>query len=293
MIKHKITLTILSPVICSPRMQGELYNEIDYKKISGDAREKHYEIIYPFYSYDDRYHQRDQAYSKAQAYYLPGSSWKGALQLEETAMQKNQAKKVGAYFICKDIKIEHDQIDLKPLSKYQYLYHREGENKKPKLEEFFPKIGVEMLKSGTQLDGEIIVKGMEANWNLICENINKIAKIKLKRTIEEIERIKVNYETKLQPPSGKESINNDKQALEELFDVRKNLEKINRQIELAEKESRCKAYIFLGGFKGLFHSLSHEIEREKLGSTAFFVDKETKLLYGLVSIEILSLNTDR
>lgn len=101
-------------------MQAALYNEIDYQK--NDST--NYEMVYPFYSFDDRYNRADKAFVKAESYCVPASSWKGALQLErtvetmETEIDESEKKNsnIGKHFFCKDIMVKSDQIELRNLS---------------------------------------------------------------------------------------------------------------------------------------------------------------------------------
>lgn len=271
-------------------MQAALYNEIDYQK--NDST--NYEMVYPFYSFDDRYNRADKAFVKAENYCVPASSWKGALQLErtvetmETEIDESEKKNsnIGKHFFCKDIMVKSDQIELRNLQKYQYLYQKEKGTKEPKLEVFFPRVGVEMLKANANLVGEILVKGLEVNWQKTCQNLNELARIKLSNNIEEIDRIEKTYIKKEKDAVAKKLERNYKEKLKELLEVRENLKKIESGIGNLNVSGSSKAYIFLGGFKGLLHSLSREVKYDKFDSTSFFIDKGTKMLYGLVIIEI-------
>lgn len=300
MKKYKLTLSTISPIILSPRMQGAMYNEIDYKK---DETESNYEIIYPFYSYDNRYNQINKKYCKAKDYYIPASSLKGALQLEkiikmtediaeesvETEFNREEKRimNIGKYFICRDIMVDSDYIELRNLQKYQYLYQNKEGKKEPKLENFFPKVGVEMLKNSIELSGEIIVKELEIDWQKSLSSLNKITKIKLNNSIEEINRLEKIYEEKQKEILEK----NYKKGLENLLKVREKLKEIKCEVD--KIPSAClKAYIFLGGFKGLLHSLSDKVEKPEVNSTSFFIDSKSNFLYGLATVKIEEENVN-
>lgn len=162
---------------------------------------------------DYRHDQPYKEYSKANSYYIPASSLKGAFLLDKTVEifehsknklsintqvgnSENEGKKTnfGKYFSFKDIKVQLDQIALNHLSKYQYLYQEEEGTKEPTLDPFFPKVGVERLKRGSILNGELIVKEIEVDWKKTCQNLNLIASIKIQNNIDKISYIKEIYE---------------------------------------------------------------------------------------------------
>lgn len=124
------------------------------------------------------------------------------------------------------------------------------------------------------------------NWQKTCQNLNELARIKLSNNIEEIDRIEKTYIKKEKDAVAKKLERNYKEKLKELLEVRENLKKIESGIGNLNVSGSSKAYIFLGGFKGLLHSLSREVKYDKFDSTSFFIDKGTKMLYGLVIIEI-------
>lgn len=291
MQKYEIKLKAISSIILSPRMQGALYSEIDYKS------NQDYKIIYPFYSSDHRHDQPHKEYDKANTYYIPASSLKGAFLLDKTVKVvehiqveglENEGKKnnLGKYFSFKDIKVQPDQITLDHLSKYQYLYQEEEGTKEPTLGPFFPKVGVERLKSGSILNGELIVKEIEVDWKKTCQNLNLIANIKIQNNIDKISYIKEIYEKKSKEAVVKKLERNYMDGLKELLSVRINLEKMKEEIERFNRNEMPQALIFLGGFKGLAHSLSHKISQDMLDRTSFFIDEESDSLHGLVKIEI-------
>lgn len=283
MKKYVFTLKTISPVILSPRMQGALYNEIDYKK---DDSTK-FEIIYPFYSFDNRYNKSGETYREASSYYIPASSFKGALQLKDTVELASNEKpeNVGKYFICSDITVPSNLIQVKSLKKYQYLYQESG-SKEPKLEAFFPKVGVEMLKREVTLTGEIMVKEIEVDWGKICRKLNGLAIRKFKNNIEEIDKLEEKYNKKAKEAAEQKLERNYQEKLQKLFELREELKK--KVTEIEEMEAKSKAYIFLGGFKGLLQSISDKNPEEEFNGTSFFIDEEedSKLLYGLTILEI-------
>lgn len=299
MQKYEIKLEAISSIILSPRMQGALYSEIDYKS------NQDYKIIYPFYSFDYRYDQPHKEYGKANTYYIPASSLKGAFLLDKTVeifehsksklginiqveSSENEGKKTnfGKYFSFKDIKVQPDQITLDHLSKYQYLYQEEEGTKEPTLGPFFPKVGVERLKSGSILNGELIVKEIEVDWKKTCQNLNLIANIKIQNNIDKINYIKEIYEKKSKEAVVKKLERNYMDGLKKLLSVMVKLEKMKEEIERFNKNEMPQALIFLGGFKGLAHSLSHKISQDMLDGTSFFIDKERDFLHGLAMIEL-------
>ena len=67
----KLEFTTVSPVILSPRMQKALYKGVDFKEVERDIKNQKIEkvnninIVYPFYSYEDRDLLSEKSFSYA------------------------------------------------------------------------------------------------------------------------------------------------------------------------------------------------------------------------------------
>ena len=81
----KLKITTISSLILSPRMEKALYKGVDYKNIKENIKNSNIvnidniNIIYPFYSYEERNLLPENEFLYAQEYYIPASSLKGAL----------------------------------------------------------------------------------------------------------------------------------------------------------------------------------------------------------------------
>lgn len=322
--KVKFKLRSISPVILSPRMQGALYRGVDFcidiennkgatkqqyteEKINdlkegGDRfcekeLEKH-NIIYPFYSHSNRYNQGVGS-SYVGDYYIPGSSLKGAL-----TSKVNREKLDGGVLMCTDIQVKACQIGIFSLNKVQYLYPKTAQNSReeeqqeqekiPKLEEFFPNIGVEHLKSGQELTGEMAVDDSKILLNDLCKDLNKLMILKIQNYKNEVDRITKPRSEENRAPFKKlasdsrfkinvsKSNKDNIEVLEHLVEELNHLEK--RVDEYSTTHSR-KAVLFLGGYKGLLGSISENLENKEEFQSAFYIDKATRLPFGIVQIE--------
>lgn len=293
-----ITLRTLSPVILSSRMQGALYRDVDF---FGEAFER-YNMVYPFYSFDDRYN-REGEFQFSHSYYIPASSLKGAL-----TSQKNRKKLKGNYLFCRDIEVESKQIEVDSLTKFQYLYFNREEReenvrqgqKQPKLMNFFPKIGVERLKSAEKLIGTILIDDSQISIEELCKNLNTVMDCKIRNYQDEIEKIAKSWEeennvaAKLNVANGirinsLKKTNSNKNSIQELEKLKAELDELEKRLESFKKNSnnkKKKAIIFLGGYKGLLGSLTKKLntKREEFHS-AFYIDPLTNLPLGVVEIE--------
>lgn len=63
-------------------------------------------------------------------------------------------------------------------------------------------------------------------------------------------------------------------GLKKLLSVMVKLEKMKEEIERFNKNEMPQALIFLGGFKGMAHSLSHKISQDMLDGTSFLLIKK-------------------
>ena len=287
----KLEFTTVSPVILSPRMQKALYKDVDFKEVERDIKNQKIEkvnninIVYPFYSYEDRDLLSEKSFSYANKYYIPASSLKGPLLIDKTAKDENILRRK---ILFRDINIESRYIELNNLYKFQYLYQeveRENNNrqggagdkqnlvyKSPKLEPFFPGVAIEMMGIGKKFKGEVLLSSEELE-ELLKEELNKSVsgtKKKLKNYICEIEqRI--------------ESINSwvkDRKLKKD--DYLSELECIEKNINSLAKGERT--ILFLGGYKGILGSLSTPLDKNKKVKNGFYIDKDSMLPYGLVEI---------
>lgn len=274
----------ISSVILSQRAESALYEGIDFK-----ATEDKIKIIYPFYSYEYRNFNAKNTFKFAEKYYIPASSLKGAL-LSEEANTENKIfnEEIRKKILIEDIELNKSQIQLNNIFKFQYLYQQckefEKENnnsknkfkyKAPKLENFFPTLRIEMLKSNENFEGNISLKISEEEFYNKLKNVFITTKKKLKRYINEIDS-KI-----LEINSWKKYNNEDSNAFDEAI---KKLEIIKKSIN-DEKDSD-KNMIFLGGYKGILGSISKDISSHKniKIQNGFYIDTETNLPYGLIEV---------
>lgn len=322
--KVKFKLRSISPVILSPRMQGALYKSVDFcietennkeatkqqhteEKIN-DLKEggdrfcekelEKYNIIYPFYSHSDRYN-RGVGFPYVGDYYIPGSSLKGAL-----TSKVNREKLDGGVLTCTDIRVKACQIGIFSLNKVQYLYpkkaqnsregEQQGQEKIPKLEEFFPNIGVEHLKSGQELTGEMAVDDLKILLDELCNDLNKLMRLKIQNYKNEMDRI-----TKLRSEENQACFKklksdsrfkisfskSNKDNIEVLEHLVEELNSLEKRIDEYSTTHNKKAVLFLGGYKGLLGSISENLENKEEFRSAFYIDKATNLPFGIVEIE--------
>lgn len=129
----KLKFTAISPVILSPRMEKALYKGVDFKGIKKDMENSKIEnvgtikIIYPFYSYESRDLLFEKCFSYAKEYYIPASSLKGALLGSKKNRDENSFR---SKILFQDIKISKENIELKNLYKFQYLYQNDKKKNK-------------------------------------------------------------------------------------------------------------------------------------------------------------------
>ena len=264
----KLKFKTISPVILSPRMEKALYKGVDFKEIimkdTKIEKVENINIVYPFYSYDDRDLLSESNFSYSNEYYIPASSLKGALLGSKKDEEENSFR---SKLLFHDVKIR--DIKLKNLYKFQYLYEKKYNNEKnkiPKYTVFFPGVAIEMLESKKEFESEILMKSSEITEEIFMKKLNEVfASTKkkldnyLKETKERIEYTQACVKEKL-----KEVENNIKQ-----LDSNKNM-------------------IFLGGYKGILGSLSQsdlsQQNKEPRITNGFYIDEETLLPYGLVEV---------
>ena len=185
----KLKFQTISPVILSPRMEKALYKNVDFKGISEDdmvnletEKKEKINIIYPFYSYEDRNLLYEKDFSYAKEYYIPASSLKGAL-LGNKKEEKEDT--VRSTILFKDVRIDASYIRLRNLYKFQYLYQgtkEKADNKKqesvyktPKFTPFFTGIAIEMLERNTNFVSEILFKSPEISEEFFINRLEKSA----------------------------------------------------------------------------------------------------------------------
>lgn len=257
MEKLAYKLKTLSSLIVSPRANVAFYGELDeftldkIKENSLDdgkgnkitlAKDK-LKVIYPFYQYGEYVaYAPDNA-----AYYLPGSSVKGALL---------QGDSVTGSFMADDVLISNEHIVLRNLYKAQYLKNEE----QACFAVFFENVGVEMIKADVELKGEFYLSGKTAAKTLL-EAANESTKVKIQQMLGYIGRLKTRG-------YSKEVLCNFNELSGRLSDLLK-----------------TNDTFLLGGYKGLLHTMKLEsFPIENAG--AVFFDPETMLPHGLVKIEL-------
>ena len=271
MIEVEYKITIKSSLIISPRSDRAFYRDLDNsieEKCIKDINNKclNYDklkIIYPFY----RYGIYDSYSPEKAEYYIPGTSVKGAL-TNPNAKRTNKDIKL----MVDDIKINNDMIVLRNLYKIQYI---NDPNKKTVLKPFFDNVGVEMVKGNQDkgtLTGKLYTDSMETVEYLL-ENANFVTKEKIERMINYLNRI----------------INNKKQKIDRVNDIKK--VKDNLSILIKNELDKSKNLLFLGGYKGLINSI-YLNEDEEINS-AVFIDCDTMLPHGLVSINLSTENNEQ
>lgn len=244
-------MRLLSSLIVSPRAGKALYKGIDEFCISPEAEvfnpktdEKHeVKVVYPFYQYGE-YGKYDPEHAN---YYLPGSSIKGALQQKE--------KELGL-FMTDDVMVPNEGIVLRTLCKAQHTGVEEKE--KAELKVFFDNVGIEMIKEGTNLEGELYLED-SIEFADILAYANKDTTDKMNQMCKYIQSLLMrDYENE---------------------ELKISLNALESKLSIVKKASDV---ILLGGYKGLLHSilLGHD---EGL-SGGLFIDFKTMLPHGIVKI---------
>lgn len=268
MQKYKFKLRTISKVILSGRESNALYKGIDYNNEHGDCN-----IIYPFYSYEDRMLRNDEKYDLAKSYYLPGSSFKGALL--QSIDDKDFRRQIKTY----DTQIERESIKRITLKKMQYIYPKNDiiidENvKTPTFNSFMPSVGIESLKENTDLEVCIATTIERKGLDNIIKNTDEITREKLKRYMAILEdRLKYIKEIDAVKKEDHCNLNILKSEVEEVY------------LKIKNVCSYKDRLMFIGGYKGLNNSLE-KVAADTI-QTGLFIDGCTKLPYGLVSVSIM------
>ena len=277
----KLHFKTISAVILSPRTQKALYKGVDFKEDEEDVKIEELDninIVYPFYSYENRELLSEQDFSYAKEYYIPASSLKGSLLGQKKGEEENTFR---SKILFQDIRISKSYIRLRNLYKFQYLYqetqednaNKGNEKKKPKFAPFFPNIAIEMIESGKEFEGEVLLKIPDLSDEFFRSKLDEsvcVTRKKLENYIKEIEK-RIGDISSWQVKA--------EDCLDELKGVKASIQ------QQLEGNKKC---IFLGGYKGLLGSLSQlEIKDEghKI-QNGFYIDKDTLLPYGLVEVEI-------
>lgn len=287
----KLKFTAISPVILSPRMEKALYKDVDFKEIKKNTVNPkienvgNIEIIYPFYSYERRDLLCENYFSHAKEYYIPASSLKGTLL---SGIKKEDENSFRSSILFQDIKISKENIELKNLYKFQYLYQNDKKKNKdnkqkndyktPKFSSFFPSIAIEMIESGKNFEGEILLKS-GVSEELFKKKLDKsfdITKKKINNYIKEVEERIKNINSWIEDGKLERQVE-DSEGNENYIEKLKSIQKRIKEIQ------NRKNIIFLGGYKGILGSLS-EINNTQKIRNGFYIDRETMLPYGLVEV---------
>lgn len=289
-------MTTISPLILSPRTEKALYKGVDFKNIKEDIKNSNIvnvdkiNIIYPFYSYEERDLLPENEFLYAQEYYIPASSLKGAL-LSGTKNEDDNSFRTKILF--QDIKISKENIELKNLYKFQYLYQNDKKKNKnnkektvykaPKFESFFPSLAIEMIGGGKKFETEVLFRcEISVDFKNKLEDSFESTKNKLNNYMEEVEKRITNIESWIKERKVENQVEKSKDNenyLEKLKKIKYNIQKLLQQIQ------NKKNIVFLGGYKGILGSLS-QLDQNHNVQNGFYIDKETMLPYGLLEVNV-------
>ena len=242
-------LTTCSGLIVSPRSALAFYRDLDefsLEKVEDSEylAKSRLKVIYPFYQYGIY-----TAYNpEGAAYYLPGSSVKGAL---------CRGTSVEGGLMSDDILIPGSYIVLRNIYKVQYL----EENTQACFAPFFDNVGVEMVRADSPLQGQLILPDRNSA-NALITAANKSAKIKIGQMLE--------YLSELAKREYKEEMT----------------KKLHTIIENLSPYLENDHIILLGGYKGLLHSMEIK-DPSAVTNSGVFIDPEKDLPYGLAEIEFI------
>ena len=292
----KLRFTTISSVILSPRMDKALYKGVDFKEIETNIGKQdpkkmdNINIVYPFYSYEDRDLLSEKSFSYAKEYHIPASSLKGALLVGKRGENEDVLR---SKILLKDINIGKEDVELKNLYKFQYLYQEaKGENnngeaqpndkqnltyKTPKFEPFFPGVAIEMIGIEKKFESEILLKAdiSEELLDNKLEESYSITKRKLDNYIDEIKQRVENINSWIKDGKLKKA--------EEKEDYVNSLKCIENNIESLIKDG--EKILFLGGYKGILGSLTNKVDENQKVKNGFYIDEESMLPYGLVEVK--------
>ncbi len=294
----KLKFKTISPIILSSRTEKALYKGIDFKEVNKGIRNLKVKnidsinIVYPFYSYEDRDLLIEDCLLYAKEYYIPASSLKGALLGNKKSDEEDSLRRK---ILFQDVKIKNSHIGLRNLYKFQYLYQKNKQDDKeenqgnktknvnkankyktPKYDVFFPSVAIEMMKTGNEFETEILFKS-EITEVVLKDKIYKsfdITKEKLNNYVKEIENRVQEIESWIEDGKLEKSEVSDENYIEKLQTIKNNIN---------ELLNSNKKMIFLGGYKGILGSLSKLDENTNI-QNGFYIDDEALLPYGLVEI---------
>lgn len=292
----KLKITTISPLILSPRTEKALYKGVDFKNIKEDIKNSNIvnvdkiNIIYPFYSYEERDLLPVNEFSYAQEYYIPASSLKGALL---SGIKNEDDNSFRTKILFQDIKISKENIELKNLYKFQYLYQNDKKKNKnnkektvykaPKFESFFPSLAIEMIGGGKKFETEVLFRcEVSVDFKNKLEDSFESTKNKLNNYMEEVEKRITNIESWIKERKLENQVEKSKDNenyLEKLKKIKYNIQKLLQQIQ------NKKNIVFLGGYKGILGSLS-QLDQNHNVQNGFYIDKETMLPYGLLEVNV-------
>lgn len=293
----KLEFTTISPVILSPRIQKALYKGVDFKGIDKNTKNLKVEksdninIVFPLYSYEDRDLLSEKSFSYAKEYHIPASSLKGALLVGKRGENEDIFR---SKILFKDINIGKEDVELKNLYKFQYLYQEaEGENDKgqaqpnekqnltyktPKFEPFFSGVAIEMIGIRKKFEGEILLKAdisEELLDNKLEENYS-ITKRKLDNYIDEIKQRIKNINSWIKDGKLEKAEEKEEDCINLLKCIEHNIDSLIKD---------GKKILFLGGYKGILGSLTNKVDENQKVKNGFYIDEESMLPYGLVEVK--------
>lgn len=280
-------------------MEKALYKGIDFKEVNKGIRNLKVKnidsinIVYPFYSYEDRDLLIEDCLLYAKEYYIPASSLKGALLGNKKSDEEDSLRRK---ILFQDVKIKNSHIELRNLYKFQYLYQKNKQDDKeenqgnqaknvnkankyktPKYDVFFPSVAIEMMKIGNEFECEILLKEPITSEEFFKKKLDEnfsITQNKLKNYLKEIENRMQEIKSWIKKKELEKPEDNDENYIEKLQTIENNIN---------ELLNSNKKMIFLGGYKGILASLSKLDENTKV-QNSFYIDNETLLPYGLVEI---------
>jgi len=241
--KYRIKLETLSALALSPRAQSGIYQK---------------EVIYPFYQYGTY-----QKYAPEQTqYYIPGSSIKGAM-----------ATDCIRGFLVDDIRVASKDLELRTLRKVQHIPEvgSASDNRRAmKIEDFFPNIKMEILKSGVIYSGNFV---FPQNPTEILKRTKEQTEERVNQMVDWLERILMT-----EPVSEMNNgYDTEEKCRMELCEMKSNLEVLLEESKTIHKD---EFLLLLGGYKGLILSGVYNAKK----TSSIYIDEDRKLPYGIVRI---------
>ena len=260
MNKYSYKLTVISPVILSPRDSMAIYLSKDEKAALKEKNGIACNIIYPFYQYGEYLEYSPENTE----YYIPGSSIKGSLLAGNTLP-------IERVLMVDDIPVKADKLELIISTHAESLNFLKPENTKlegkhPSFAKFFENVGLESLKIDSVIEGVL-----QSNFD-IAEIVNFAGERAKNRTEEYIRQL-LEIEKRA---DGSEYSDKGKEDFTRTLDtVIENLKHLQEKTNL----------LFLGGHKGLLRSLTEGSAIELLWRSGIYFDDKSYLPFGIVEIE--------